>query len=33
MTEVENPHFIDRGYEQLEETLTLLGAKIKRLLD
>lgn len=31
VTEVENPHFIDRGYAELVETLTLLGAKIKRL--
>ena len=26
VTEIENPHFIDRGYENLEENLTQLGA-------
>jgi len=31
MTEVENIALIDRGYEQLEETLSALGAQIRRL--
>ncbi len=31
VTEIENPHFIDRGYENLEENLTKLGAKIRRI--
>ncbi|MEA2553943.1 MAG: UDP-N-acetylglucosamine 1-carboxyvinyltransferase [Fimbriimonadaceae bacterium] len=30
-TIVKNVHFIDRGYERLEETLTSLGATIKRV--
>jgi UDP-N-acetylglucosamine 1-carboxyvinyltransferase len=30
-TVVKNVHFIDRGYERLEETLTSLGASIKRV--
>ena len=32
-TEVYNVHYIDRGYEKLEEKLTKLGAKIKRIKD
>lgn len=32
-TEVYNVHYIDRGYEKLEEKLTRLGAKIKRIKD
>lgn len=31
MTEVENISLIDRGYERLEETLTALGARIRRV--
>ena len=31
VTEVEQIHLIDRGYEHLEETLTALGASIRRL--
>lgn len=30
-TKVLNPHFIDRGYEKLEEKLSCLGAEIKRI--
>lgn len=30
-TTVENVHFIDRGYESLEKSLTFIGAKIKRI--
>jgi len=30
-TEVANIHYIDRGYQRLEEKLTYLGAKIKRV--
>ncbi len=30
-TVVKNVHFIDRGYERLEETLTALGASIERV--
>jgi UDP-N-acetylglucosamine 1-carboxyvinyltransferase len=30
-TQVRNTHFIDRGYERFEETLTALGAKIERV--
>ena len=30
-TEIGNPHFIDRGYEKLEERLRLLGADIRRV--
>ena len=29
-TEIYNTHFIDRGYEHLEEKLNSLGAKITR---
>jgi len=29
-TEIYNTHFIDRGYEHLEEKLNSLGAKISR---
>ena len=31
MTEIEDIHLIDRGYERLEDTLTSLGAQIRRL--
>lgn len=31
VTEVENPHYIDRGYAGFEDTLALLGANIKRI--
>lgn len=31
LTEIENPHYIDRGYAELVETLSMLGAKIKRV--
>ena len=30
-TKIENVHFIDRGYENLEKTLSSLGADIKRI--
>ena len=32
VTEVNHIHFIDRGYEQIENKFTSLGAKIKRVL-
>ena len=32
-TEIYNTHFIDRGYEHLEEKLNSLGAKISRIRD
>ena len=32
-TEIYNTHFIDRGYEHLEEKLNSLGAKISRTTD
>jgi UDP-N-acetylglucosamine 1-carboxyvinyltransferase len=32
-TQVENIHFIERGYERLVEKLTALGADIKRVED
>ncbi|MBC7106851.1 MAG: UDP-N-acetylglucosamine 1-carboxyvinyltransferase, partial [Firmicutes bacterium] len=32
-TVVENVHFIDRGYENLEEKYNACGAKIKKLTD
>ena len=32
-TEIYNTHFIDRGYEHLEEKLNRLGAKISRICD
>ena len=32
-TEIYNAHFIDRGYEHLEEKLNSLGAKISRIRD
>ena len=31
-TVVRNIHFIDRGYERLEQTLTALGANIQRVV-
>ena len=31
LTEIENPHYIDRGYAELVEVLSALGAKIKRV--
>ncbi len=31
VTELENPHYIDRGYENLTETLALLGANVRRI--
>jgi UDP-N-acetylglucosamine 1-carboxyvinyltransferase len=31
-TVVRNVHFIDRGYERLEQTLTALGANIQRVV-
>lgn len=33
VTEVDNIHFIDRGYERIEEKLTALGADIRRVKD
>ena len=30
VTEIGNVHFIDRGYEHLEQKLAALGAKIER---
>jgi len=33
VTEIENIHFIDRGYERIEEKLVKLGADIRRLDD
>jgi UDP-N-acetylglucosamine enolpyruvyl transferase len=30
---VENIHYVERGYEQLVEKLTALGAKIRRVED
>ena len=30
-TEISNTHFIDRGYEHLEEKLSSLGAEIRRI--
>ena len=32
-TRVENIHYVERGYEQLVEKLTALGAKIRRVDD
>ena len=32
-TRVENIHFIERGYENIVEKLTALGANIKRVED
>ncbi len=32
-TRVENIHYVERGYEQLVEKLTLLGARIRRIED
>jgi UDP-N-acetylglucosamine 1-carboxyvinyltransferase len=32
-TRVENIHYVERGYEQLVEKLTALGAKIRRVED
>ena len=32
-TQVENIHFIERGYERIIEKFTALGAKIKRIED
>lgn len=32
VTEIGNPHFIDRGYEKLEERLKGLGADIERVM-
>jgi UDP-N-acetylglucosamine 1-carboxyvinyltransferase len=32
-TIVKNIHFIDRGYESIEDTLKSLGADISRVLD
>ena len=31
LTEIENPHYIDRGYAELVEVLSELGAEIKRV--
>ena len=31
ITEVSGIHHIDRGYENIEETLSSIGAKIKRI--
>ncbi len=31
MTKISNINYIDRGYEKIEETLNLVGAKIKRI--
>jgi UDP-N-acetylglucosamine 1-carboxyvinyltransferase len=33
VTEIENVHFIDRGYEKIEEKFIGLGADIQRLSD
>lgn len=33
LTEIENVHFIDRGYERIEEKLAGLGADIRRVAD
>jgi UDP-N-acetylglucosamine 1-carboxyvinyltransferase len=33
VTEIDNIHFIDRGYERIEEKLTALGADIRRVKD
>ncbi len=30
-TEIENVHFVDRGYDQLEEKLAKLGARVRRV--
>ncbi len=30
-TEIENVHFVDRGYDQLEEKLVKLGARVRRV--
>ena len=31
VTELENPHYIDRGYEDLVQALALLGANLRRI--
>lgn len=33
VTEVENIHYIDRGYEKIEKKLSAIGADIRRLKD